>query len=417
MIPEYSVITLPGRGNYAITLPGQITFIQDASEEELKTAISETVAEYIPEEFLQGEERASLSIIPTFDCNLRCIYCYARGGESKEMVRLEFVRKALKDRKTLRPNAKWLDLYLVGGGEPLLHVDLAKKIYNLALQYFENVQIHLVTNGTFSEEVAHWLVEIKADIRVSYDGLAQSSQRPFAEGGDSKEVVESNIRFLTNAGLDPIIQMIITSNSIGMMIGNAIRAVELGVKVIKVEPALSSEISRGKLSIEPEPIQYAKQLLSLITYIEEERVPLQIDTGFFAKPAVGSYCGMADGNFTLTPSGLITPCVEVARVTDPYMERFNVGKVTKKGLSFSSSNVNFLGTLHYTKQEGGCKDCSLRMICLGGCPMANIWRNGLPLKKSSYTCAIEHAFLPELLLMMAENPIIMDVVMENIILD
>jgi hypothetical protein len=48
--------------------------------------------------------------------------------------------------------------------------------------------------------------------------------------------------------------------------------------------------------------------------------------------------------------------------------------------------------------------------------MANIWRNGLPLKKSAYTCSIEHALLPNLLLIMAENPIIMDIVMENIVL-
>lgn len=414
---DHAVITLPGTGNYAVTLPDQITFIQGATPTELEVAIAEIFEDFEPEKEVVSEERTSLAIIPTFNCNLKCIYCYARGGESKEVIKLIIVKKALEHKKKRYPNARWLDLYLVGGGEPLLYFNLVKEIYTLALQYFENVQIHVVTNGTFNNSVAQWLVDIEADVRISYDGIAQTYQRPLESGGDSCTIVEATIEFLTKSGLNPVLQMIITSKSIDSMIDNAEKALQLGAQVIKVEPALASEVSRGNKSIEPNPTLFARKILELIQYIAKESLPLQVDTGFFTKPATGFYCGMADSNFTLTPDGLITPCVEVARTSDPYMERINLGEITEKGVTLNHSNSGFLKTFHYTNQMGGCMECSLRMICLGGCPMANVWRNGLPLKKSTYTCAIEHALLPELLLMMAENPIIMKILMENIILD
>jgi uncharacterized protein len=416
MNTEYAVITLPGKGNYAVTLPGQITFLLDATPEELKTELAQILNEYIPEENSIFEARVSLAIIPTFDCNLRCIYCYAKGGESQEIVKLEYVKKTLEYKQSLFPNTKWLDLYLVGGGEPLLYFNFVKDIHQLSQDYFKNVQVHVVTNGTFNNDVANWLIEVDADVRISYDGVAQSYQRPYANGKTSTQKVERTIKRLAKVGLNPIVQMIITSESVNSMINSAIRTTQMGVKVIKVEPALSSEVSRGKQSIEPNPVLYAKKLLELIQYIANNKLPLQVDTGFFTKPASGFYCGMANGNFTLTPEGLITPCVEVARSHDPFMDRIRLGSVINGSLVLDTSNISFLKTLHYTNQEGGCRSCPYRMICLGGCPMANIWRNGLPLKKSAYTCSIEHALLPNLLLIMAENPIIMDIVMENIVL-
>lgn len=416
MNTDYAVIQLPGKGNYAITLVGQITFLLGATQKELTSTLMETLQQYVPEAKVPFQTRASLAVIPTFDCNFGCIYCYSRGGESKEIIILEYVRKALQYKRTVFPKAEWIDLYLVGGGEPLLYFGLVKKIYKLAKRYFRYVQLHVVTNGTFGKDVANWLVDIEADVRISYDGVAQSYQRPYANGNISTSKVEDTIVTLVNAGLDPIIQMIITSQSVNLMKESALRAVQLGVKAIKIEPALSSEISRGKRMVEPDPELYAQQLLKLIKYVAKKKLPLQIDTGFFTKPASGFYCGMADGNFTLTPEGLVTSCVEVARSTDPFINKVGIGSVTKNDLVLNTANISFLETLHYTNQKGGCKNCPYRMICLGGCPMANIWRNGLPLKKSAYTCALEHALLPDLLLMMAKNPIIMNVVMENTIL-
>ena len=410
---EYTVVDLPGKGNYAIVLPGQITFALEASKQELNETIKEVLNEYIPEEFDPDLTRTSVSIIPTFDCNLRCIYCYSKGGDSKKVVKKEHVRKLVEYRKLQNPTVEILDLYLVGGGEPFLNFNLAKEIFEIAEEYFKEVKIHTVTNGTFGEEVCEWVIDKNVDTRISYDGIAQSMQRPLIGGKDSTEIVEKNIQKLVSAGIDPMLQMIVTSESINSMTESIYKVVALGCKVLKIEPVLISEISRGSKSLETKPSIYAKKLLEAIQLIADEALPLQIDTGFFTKPSINYYCGMAEENMTLTPDGLLTPCVEVTKADEPYAEKILLGNIDSNGIKILEERKFFLKELHYKNQLGGCQICNLRMFCLGGCPMANIWRNGLPLKKSEYTCTLEHSFLPNLLLKIAENPIIMEVVMEE----
>lgn len=413
MDTEFGVIDLPGKGNYAVTLPGQISFVLDANKEEFKTTFEDILEDYIPEEIAVSEPRASIAVIPTYDCNLRCSYCYAKGGECKEKIQLSQFQRVLEYKKQEFLNTRCLDLYLVGGGEPLLYFSLVRELHQMAKNFFNEIQVHVVTNGTFNEEVRAWLVKEQADVRISYDGIAHASQRPYQDGKSSVSDVENTIKSLIQEGIQPIIQMIVTSSSENKMIESILRCIDMGIKTVKIEPALSSEISRGGKPIEPNPISYARQLLKLIKYIAEMNLPLQIDTGFFTKPATGSYCGMAKGNFTLTPDGLVTSCVEVAKRSDPYASYVSMGSFVGNCLTINEVNQKWLNHLNYKNQWGGCRNCQLRMICLGGCPMANIWRNGLPLTKSSFTCILEHEFLPELLLSMANDPIIMNVVMEN----
>lgn len=52
-------------------------------------------------------------------------------------------------------------------------------------------------------------------------------------------------------------------------------------------------------------------------------------------------------------------------------------------------------------------------MCLGGCPMANIWQNGLPLTKSQFSCTIEHIFLPKILTKMLENDKLIEIMCKN----
>jgi len=52
---DHAVITLPGTGNYAVTLPDQITFIQGATTTELEAAITEILEDFEPEEEVVSE--------------------------------------------------------------------------------------------------------------------------------------------------------------------------------------------------------------------------------------------------------------------------------------------------------------------------------------------------------------------------
>lgn len=403
------VVELPGQRNFAVIYPGNILFGLGASEKDLINLIKEASDETI-EDSSGNTENASLGIIVTFDCNLRCEYCYARGGESKEIISLKVAENALKSIREGN-DGKFLNLFLVGGGEPLLHFRRVVEIVNYAKLLFQQVQINVVTNGTFGKEVLTWLIDNKADVRISFDGVRQNIQRPFPDGSESSGIVVANIKNLIKSGVDVVVQCIATAQGLDSLVETVDLVDSLGVKSIKIEPALATDVSRATLSMEPNPVKFSQTLLKVIKHIANKDYKVTLDTGFFSEPTTEYYCGMPNSNKVITPYGLITSCVEVARPTDPYANVIIYGKVGN-GLEFDLNKKLQLEKLHFMNQLGGCSTCNLRMICHGGCPMASIWKNGLPLRKSKFTCAVQHSFIPELLLLIAVDdrigPIVID---------
>ncbi len=410
------IVELPGNKNYSIVSPGRIVYGLNASKKELNSLINQE--RNLLRKFQRHGRKeknnvnASLGIIPTFDCNLRCIYCYARGGDDKEYISVKMAKTAIIDlSKSYAKNH--IDLYLVGGGEPLMNFQLITDIVDFAKYLYKSVGIHIVSNGTFDEIVLNWLIENKVDIRISYDGIMHDKQRPFAIGGLSKELVRKNIEYLVEHGLNPTIQCIITKNGTDTICNTLKDIAPLKIKKVKIEPALATDISRASTNLEPYPDLYARSLLKAIKYLASSKLDLKIDTGYFSEPSSGYYCGISENNKILTPQGFITSCVEVSKINDPYAEKIIYGKITTNGIKLYNRRQKALKSLHYSNQLDGCKNCNLRLICLGGCPMANIWRSGFSYKKSRFTCIVEHILIPELLIEIAENPRIADVILDE----
>ncbi|MBU1017138.1 radical SAM protein [Patescibacteria group bacterium] len=414
--PNVCVIKLPGVKNYAVVSPGRIVYGLNACEEDMRVLVEEEMQNVLSQsgELLPSPNTgAKLSWIPTFDCNLRCVYCYALGGETKEYLPLEYAVASLRAVGESK-GFDYLDIYLVGGGEPLLGFETVKEGVQLARAMFEEVAVHVVTNGTFDEAVFEWLVEQDANVRVSYDGPFHTLQRPYADGSSSWETVRGNIKRLVVAGFDSVVQCIVTAQGVVGMRSVVDDIVSLGVQVVKMEPMLSTDVSRSGKVLVPKPKVFARALLDVVQYVVEHGLNVKVDTGFFTEPSAGYYCGMPRGNIIVTPHGLITSCVEVARPSDPYADLVVCGKISELGWEIYEERREKLAELHFNKYGGGCSRCNFRLLCQGGCPMANIWQSGLPVRKSAFTCSVEHELLPKLLLMLAENPHIADVIMEDV---
>ncbi|MBP7785716.1 radical SAM protein [Patescibacteria group bacterium] len=412
---EVCVVKLPGIRNFAVVYPGNILFGLDATDEDLESLMFEAYS--VPIENINEHSRnnASLGIIVTFDCNLRCEYCYARGGESKELISFETAKEALNSVRE-SSDGDYLDLFLVGGGEPLLYFERVLEIVEYAKTLFDEVQVNVVSNGTFGNNACEWLIKNNAGVRVSFDGVRQNIQRPFADGSGSSSIVIENIKKLIQSGVDVIVQCIVTSEGLDTLISTVDLVSSLGVKSIKIEPALSTDVSRADLSMEPDPIKFSRAMIEVIKHIADKGYKITLDTGFLSEPSNEFYCGMPNGNKVLTPHGLITSCVEVARPNDPYADIFIYGKV-ENGLVFDLNKKKKLEDIHFVNQLGGCSNCNLRMICHGGCPMASIWKNGFPLKKSNFTCVVQHTLIPELLLLIATDDRIAPIVIDEVDID
>jgi len=121
-----------------------------------------------------------MQLQPTAKCNLKCRFCWSRKYTRKE--------KELS-------NVKWIEitreacemgvrgLTIVGGGEPLVRLNLVKKMTGEIKKH--NVNGTIVTNGTlFTNEFARHIVEICWDtIAVSIHG-AKSSTDNYLRGNE-----------------------------------------------------------------------------------------------------------------------------------------------------------------------------------------------------------------------------------------
>lgn len=93
------------------------------------------------------KEENQLLFVPTYDCNLSCGYCYAKGFNS-----LFNTDVSIDDMNTMFSWAERQDINLIvlAGGEPTIYNNFSQF---LTMAYRKGIKIHLTTNGLYSESV------------------------------------------------------------------------------------------------------------------------------------------------------------------------------------------------------------------------------------------------------------------------
>lgn len=116
-----------------------------------------------------------ITIFPTYDCNLNCIYCYADGGSDAIYMRWEVCKTAIDFvTKNLPENSQTFTVSYHGGGEPTLHMDLIKKSVSYIKNKFKKTKtttrFYIGTNGVMNKDVAKWIGENIDSVTISIDG-------------------------------------------------------------------------------------------------------------------------------------------------------------------------------------------------------------------------------------------------------
>ena len=175
------------------------------SKEEYKEFISDINTKI---ELLENESTPNFLIIPTYACNLSCIYCYEqtymiKGTSEKkpnELINIQFDRidRIVED---FRDKTKRIsdDIRItIMGGEPLLKCNINTIEYIFSMAKERGYSVDIVTNGVDLNNYMDLFINYKETlkhIQITIDGVKDihDKRRVFHDGKGSFDMIMKNV--------------------------------------------------------------------------------------------------------------------------------------------------------------------------------------------------------------------------------
>lgn len=339
-----------------------------------------------------------ITLIVTGDCNLRCKYCFANGGDISTQMTQEIaiagINHALSKSRDKRLSVSFF------GGEPTLNQTLIKKI--VAYTELKKAQLPnkdltwgITTNGVFDHNFIGYLAEKEFLVTLSMDGIpeVQDFQRPTLIGNPTSNIVKKTIVDLIAAGVDLTIRATVTDFSVAKMPETVNYLSDIGVKKIHFEainPAGRAEglKTKGDPLARPSANDFIKYLTRSIEVATQ--LDMEIQNSSFMNLRRPSLCfcdGMSGVRLALGYDGAISKCLEVQNACHPFARDYFLGQYNpeKNALEIKKSNGNCCSSF---KQPIECENCFAKLICGGGCPVRNQHITGDLGKPDPFHCEV-----------------------------
>jgi uncharacterized protein len=327
----------------------------------------------------------------TQQCNLRCSYCYINKKESKLSIEtakhiIDFVFKNT-------PAYEKIELGYFGG-EPLLEIELMKKITQIieehSLYNKEQIQISLVTNGTlYNDEIGQFINEHNIIYCVSCDGpdYVQDSFRCFQDGTGSSSTVSKNIQQAIKELPFVLVNSVYNPTTIEYLPEVVNYFINLGIKQVYLSPDISAKWSLNDTKIISEVFQrvawkYIDQYVTgdpIFISLIDSKIALILRGGY--KPL--ERCRMGKGEFAFAPSGNIYPCERLIGSDDGI--NHCIGNIYT-GLNYINMICHKIGDQEYNTE---CSSCSLKQYCMNWCGCTNFFTSGFYNRVSPFFCFLE----------------------------
>ena len=187
-------------------------FFIESTQEEWKEVYSKWETED------NSQEKLSITINPTLDCNMRCWYCYEQHNKAAYMSdrTLQSIKKLL-ERQTRNPNLKGLNIDFFGG-EPLLCYrkqvkPIIEKAYAECYKQNKQLFVSFTTNGyLLSQKIVDELNEFacwgKVRLQITLDGNENLHNMVKSSGGINptyKKIV-SNIKMCVRNNIKVLVR-------------------------------------------------------------------------------------------------------------------------------------------------------------------------------------------------------------------
>lgn len=330
----------------------------------------------------------------TNGCNLRCPYCYVR--KSAEAMDEPTGRAAVDSviASALAHGFRTVKLKYAGGEASLNHrlvVTLHEYAAERAAASGLRLEATLLSNGVrLPERLVRTCKQAGIRVMVSLDGIGAQHdvQRPFPSGRPSFHLVERTITELIDQGCPPHLSVTVTGrNAHGLpdVVRFALdRDLTFSINLFRdnecaaTAPDLRYEEEQiiGSLRAAFEVIEYSLPRWSVLGSV--------LDRGQLLQPRQRS-CGVGQDYVVIDQHGQVAKChMEIERTLGDVFSGDPLTLVQQD----RSSALNLL-----VEEKEGCRDCTWRYWCSGGCSVATFRATGRYDVKSP-NCNIYKAVYP-----------------------
>ncbi len=264
---------------------------------------------YIARAFRKSSGYYSYTILPTFACNARCVYCYEQGTAPASMTletadqTAEFILKTRK--KAQKISIVWF------GGEPLLRPDIidriCERLRNEAVE-FDSLMISngsLITDEIVQKMKRNWNLDY---IQISMDGAEDDyrQRKNYYKYDNTYNAVMRGIGLMADAGISITVRLNIDYDNID--------------SINEVLEDLSAEIgNKEKVAVQLAPLYGVRTSENDLELWKKaiELSPIISEHGFIAGRLADAdrvfrvFKCMADdytGNVLIMPDGKLSPC-------------------------------------------------------------------------------------------------------------
>ena len=303
-------------------------------------------------------------------CPLKCCYCYANAGITRELMSKEIADRAISLYLAKNPTDARVTLF--GGGEPTLNIATIKYIIE---KYGKQIQWVLTTSGVVSPYFLEWLIEKGVAITFSVDGPPeiQNFLRPLRDGRPSSAFVERSMRiWLEKSGKSLSVRTTLTDDSIDQIDNILDYFYNFGAKTIHFEclynlGRATELVGNGILKQVPVE-KWVKTTIKVLKWAREKKRHIKIsELGHLLHPSSASYCAPICGKtIIVNHEGDLTTCSEVVDKKHKEWDIFCIGdcqsefRIDKQKLDFLASRI--------PDNMMSCRNCFARYFCRGGCP-------------------------------------------------
>jgi uncharacterized protein len=343
--------------------------------------------------------------MPTYDCNLRCSYCYQDHMRSdcsfKHLLRtmrqpmVDRIFAALpriEERHGLDPSALRRRTIGFFGGEPLLAANhpIVEHILGRAFK-MGDIDLWAVTNGTEIDAYRDLLGPAGiARLQITLDGPPRQhdQRRVYADGSGSYERIARNITMALELGVAVGVRLNVDRNNLCDLPAIADQIVARGWDRYPGFGTYISPVRAGNGKTETAGTMSSWELDQALTRMREEHPNLRVlarpDEGMRARtrqifddrreilPSLRpSFCSAHDRMYIFDPFGDIYSCWERTGDRD-----VRVGSVTPEGgveFSFDQMAVWHNRTV---ASNPVCRRCRFALHCGGGCAILALAMNG-----------------------------------------